>query len=111
MCLKIIEGLFILAALLLTLLMLVRECGITKKMSPMKASDFVSSIALFVFLYVFFALLLVFILPGLHNKLIMVIFAISPFVIGKLVTYQTVKLYSFIQILCIVISAVYAIIV
>lgn len=111
MCLKIFEILFLLTAIILTILLIIREFGITKKLSPMRASDFVSSIAGFLFAYIIFAILLSILISGWVNKCVMIFFAISPFIIGKLVTYQKVKIYSIIQILCVILSIVYLILI
>ena len=104
MYLKIIFGL---TAFVLTILLVLREFGITKKLSPMKASDYVSTIAGFLFVYVITAIIIVFKEGGLTDKAVMLFFAISPFVIGRLVTYEKVKIYSIIQILCVILSLGY----
>lgn len=107
MYLKILEILFGGLAFILLLLMLFREMGITKKLSPMRASDYVSSMAGFLFAYIVIAFMLAVFTPGGINKIVMALFGISPFIIGKLVTYKKVKRYSFIQILCVILSLVY----
>ena len=111
MCLKIFEILFLLTAIILTILLIIREFGITKKLSPMRASDFVSSIAGFLFAYIIFAILLSIFISGWVNKCVMIFFAISPFIIGKMVTYQKVKIFSTIQIICVILSIVYLILI
>ena len=102
---------YLILVLILTASLILRECGITKKLSPMGASDFVSSIAGFFFGYVICAFLLALFLSGWSEKFIMLMFAASPFIIGKLATYQKIKIYSIIQIACIIISGGYIILV
>ena len=107
MYLKIMEFGFLGIALILTFLLFIRELGITKKLSPMRASDFVSSIAGFMFFYVILAFLLAIFVKGMQVKFTMALFGIMPFVIGKIVTYKKVRFYSIIQIVCIITSIVY----
>ena len=111
MHLTILKILFVLNCLILTILLILRELGITKKMSPMKASDFVSTIAGFLFAYITIALLLAISVDRVFSKAVTIIIAISPFIIGKLVTYQKVKIYSIIQILCVIFSLIYVLII
>lgn len=110
MYLKIFEITFLIISFVLTLLLILREFGITKNMDGMKASDFISTIVGFMLAYVINAFVLVVFLPEISSKLIMGGFGISPFVIGKLVTYQKVKFYSIIQILSVIISIGYLLI-
>ena len=42
---------------------------------------------------------------GIKYKIMMIFFALTPFIIGKMATYQKVKLYSFVQILIMLFSA------
>lgn len=107
MHLKILEIIFGLSSFALILLMLLRELGITKRLSPMRASDYISSMAAFLLAYITFAFLLAIFIPSGLNKIIFALFGISPFIIGKLVTYYTVKRYSILQILCVILSLVY----
>ncbi len=109
MYLKIMEFSFLGVALILTFLLFIRELGVTKKMSPMRASDFVSSMAGLMFGYVILAFLLALFLKGIQVKFTMVLFGFMPFIIGKIVTYKKVHFYSIIQIVCIIVSIVYVI--
>ena len=109
MYLKIMEFSFLGVALILTFLLFIRELGVTKKMSPMRASDFVSSMAGLMFGYVILAFLLALFLKGIQVKFTMALFGLMPFIIGKIVTYKKVHFYSIIQIVCIIVSIVYVI--
>ena len=108
---KIIEFSFILSSLALLFLMILREFGLTKNLSPMRASDYISIMAIFMFAYIILALILAALIPGSINKIVMAIFGLSPFIIGKLVTYKKVKIYTYGQIFCVILSLVYIIIV
>ena len=83
MCLKIFEIIFGISSLLLILLMVLREMGITKQLSPMRASDYVSSIAAFMLAYIVFAFLIAIFVPSGLNKIIFALFFFTLFVIKK----------------------------
>ena len=55
-------------------------------------------------LYVFTGAVLIFFLHALNHVILMLLFILSPFITGKLVSYKTLKLYSIIQILCVILS-------
>ena len=65
---------------------------------------------LFIF-YVILCAILSVITFGFVNKIIFILFGISPFIIGKLVSYQKLKIYSIIQVLCVILSLVFVIII
>ena len=98
---------FVVIAAILAILLILREFGITKKLSPMRASDYVSVIAIFLVIYVINAFLIMIFNPLIDVRISMALFGIIPFVIGKMVKYEDVKLYSTIQILCVIFSIVY----
>ena len=108
MFLSFLLGLFIFVSLVFTILLILREFGITRKLSPMKASDYVSGIAIFLILYVISTFLLVVYHQNLQFRITMALFGIIPFAIGKAVNFKRVKTYSIIQILCVILSMVYA---
>lgn len=107
MCLKIFEICFISFGILLALFLTLCEFGVTKKMSGMKASDFIFYVAFTMFAYILTAFLLVFFVPEITNKLIIALFGLSPFVIGKFVSYHKLRFYSIIQIMIVLLSAIY----
>lgn len=108
MFLEFLQKSFIFIAFVFAILLILRECGITKKLSPMRASDYVSVIAIFMVLYVISAILLVIFHYYFGVKITMLLFAIIPFAIGKAANYKEIKTYSIIQILCVILSIVYA---
>lgn len=71
------------------------------------SANFLSVLTAVYFLYVLSAFILVFFVQGIISKFIILIFAFSPFIIGKFATFQKESVYSIIQILCAIISAGY----
>lgn len=69
-----------------------------------KLSPIIAFMAGLVLLYVFLGLILTMLIPIIKYKLIMFLFTLSPFIIGKLVTYKKLKLYSIIQLFCVILS-------
>ena len=68
-------------------------------------SDYTSSIALFMVLYVLSALFGAVIYSGLITKFILLFFAISPFVLGFFAKYETEKYFTIMQLLVFILSA------
>ena len=106
MCLTLLKIIFGVSAFLLAVLLILREKGYTKDFSPMKASDYISGLAGLMFFYVVSACLVAILIDGAIIKIVMLLFGLSPFIIGKLVTYEKVKIYSIIQIACIILSLI-----
>ena len=106
MYLKILEILFIISGCLLVLLLSLRNFISSKIKDNLKVSAFISFIAGILLFYVILAILLaIFEKVGVY-KVIMAFFGVSPFIIGKLVTYKRVKIFSIIQILLAAISVI-----
>ena len=61
--------------------------------------------------YIFTGIVLVLLLPNVKYKILMSIFTLSPFIIGKLVSYKKLRFYSIIQILCVILSVVFVILI
>ena len=111
MYLRIAEYFFVGIGIMLSVLLSIRTFfpNIFKnsnKFSPVMA--FLGS--LFVF-YVLAGLILAIFMPTFVYKCILLLFAISPFIVGKLVSYKTLKLYSIIQILCVILSVAFVILI
>lgn len=107
MCLKIFAITFVILSFVLVVQLLTLFFGLTKKMEPLKASAYVSSVAMMVFIYVINAVLLAIFLPSLQSKLIMLLFAFSPFIIGKISNYPNLKYFNTLQILCVIMGGAY----
>lgn len=106
MYLKILEILFIISGILLVIFLSLRTYISSKIKDNLKISSFVTFIATILLIYIILAILLaIFEKNGIY-KAIMAFFAVSPFLIGKLVTYEKVKLFSIIQILLAAISVI-----
>ena len=102
MYLNLLKILFAISGILFVILFSIRAFGKFKDLG--KLSPFVSSIAIFLLLNELFAIILVCVVPGMINKLVIILFALSPFLIGKIVTYKKLRFYSIIQILCVILS-------
>ena len=98
MYLEILKTLFIITGIFLVVLLSLRKYISAKINDNLKVSAFISVIAGFLLLYVILAVLLAIIVPNIILKIFMVFFAASPFIIGRLATYEKIKIYGFIQI-------------
>ncbi len=103
---NIFEIFFIISAIILAISLFIanilfsRNCrNILSKCTPI--------IAIFLIVYFLSCLSMIIIIPQITHKFIMVLFAASPFIIGKFVTYKKLKYYSIIQILCVILSIVF----
>lgn len=103
--------LFIICAILLCSLLILYKLVISKRKRTEKTAAFISFMGAMVFLYVLSGILLSIFIPNIINKLIIALFAISPFIIGKFATYEKESFYSFLQIFCIITSTIYCFIV
>lgn len=68
-------------------------------------SDYTSSIALFMVLYVLSSLVGAVIYAGLFTKLIFILFALSPFLLGFFAKYETEKYFTVMQLFVFILSA------
>lgn len=106
MCVKIFGILFILASICTVVQMTMLNLGITKRMSPMKASDFVSSVTAMLLLYVLCGLILTVLISG-KTKFIMLFLAIMPFLAGYFAQYKTYETFTRIQNLIMICGIIY----
>lgn len=98
---------FMISGFLFVLSVIIHKLYISKQKNIMIASHFIASMAIFMSLYILSGIILALIIPNIVNKLIILVFALSPFIIGKFATYNKEKIYSFIQIVCVLISIVF----
>ena len=103
----LLKYIFITFAVILAVMITVYKLYVQKLKRNEKTASYVSVLTWAFALYIFSAFVLVFFINGGINKTVIILFALSPFIIGKLATYQKESLYSIIQILCAVISAGY----
>ena len=101
--------LFILTAFILISMIIYGKLFIFKKKHPSFVSDYCATMAGFLGLYTILALLFVFMFPATLAKLIMLFFAISPYIIGLFATYNTEKYFTVLQVTLLLISIVYII--
>ena len=99
---------FILFGILLFLLFCIYKLFVEKKERTEKTATYVSFMGGVLLLYVLSGVLFAIFAPTILSKAVIAIFALSPFIIGKIATYEKEKFYSFIQILCIVMSLFYS---
>ena len=99
---------FISFGILLFLLLCTYKFFIEKRKRTEKTASYVSFIGAILLLYVLSGALFAFFAPTFLSKVIVAIFALSPFIIGKMATYEKENFYSFIQILCIFLSVFYS---
>lgn len=106
MYLKIFEITFIIFGILSGINFTLLHFGISDKMKPMKASDYLSFVTIILLMYVINAIVLMFLFDG-FNKLYILLFAFAPFLIGRLAEYKTLKRFAIIQIIIIFCSIIY----
>ena len=109
MLVKILKEVFILVALMLSLMTIYGKLFVFKKKHPSFVSDYCATMAAILGIYELLGIILAFMVVGLTSKFILLGFALSPFVIGALVTYHTEKYWTVAQTLLFIFSVVYAI--
>ncbi len=72
-------------------------------------SIFVTIVAIMLFLYILSCFAMSVFCPNYFNKFMMLMFGLSPFIIGRLAVYEKLKKYSAIQVLCVILSLVFLI--
>lgn len=109
MNLELIKTFFVLSGIIFTILFAIRVLGKFKDAG--KLSAFVSVIAISLILYIIFAIILAIFVQDYSHKVILILLAISPFLIGKLVNYEKLKFYSTIQIICAILGVVFVLLI
>ena len=105
MFLNTLKILFITSAFLFPFLLILHKYYMTKVKDNVKISNYVAFTAVFLVIYIIGALLLAIITGGIKYKLLMIFFALCPFIIGKIAKYEKIRLYSSIQIMIMLFSA------
>ena len=103
--------LFMVIGFVLFLMLSFYKLYICKRPRTEKVSVFVSIMGGLFVIYIISALILAIFIPGIINKLVIVFFGLSPFIIGRLATYEKEKIYSLIQIIFVIISVIYTFII
>ncbi|MBR2069767.1 MAG: hypothetical protein IJ877_08415 [Candidatus Gastranaerophilales bacterium] len=102
--LKFLALAFSLSGLLFVLSIFIHKIYISKQKDIMKASHFIASMTIFMGLYILSGFILTFFVKGIFSKILIFLFAMSPFIVGKFATYKYEKIYSLIQVFCVLIS-------
>lgn len=107
----LIKYIFLVIGVILALLLIIRPVLTKILKDNMKVSFYVSCMAIVMFLYVFFAFLAVIFMPSYLTKAVMLVLGLSPFIVGKLVTYEKVLFYSIIQIVFVIAGICYTLLI
>lgn len=103
----IFKYLFVINAIILCSMIVYGKLFVFKKKKPQYVSDYCATLAIFFAAYSLLSIAMAWFLPGTNAKLLMLGFAVSPFLIGLLASYHTEKYYTVIQIILIASSAAY----
>lgn len=103
--LEVFKWAFVLLSAVLFVLISYGKLFVFFKKDAIFVSDYTSSIALFLVLYVLSAIFGAVVYPSLFAKLVFVGFAISPFLLGFFAKYETEKYFTMIQLFVFVLSA------
>ena len=107
--LKILEILLVFFAIGFCTMILSCRKYISTVQDNIKASNFVAVMGFLLVFYVISTILIAILDRNILTKILMVLFGLSPFVIGPVATYEKHRLYTFVQVLTILISAIYSI--
>ena len=106
MYLEIFKWIFIIISVIIAVMLVLLDRNITKRMEPMKASEFVSFVTAGLLIYVMLAFILAIKSNGI-SRFVMLLFAIFPFIAGHFATYKSKRNFTLVQILVIISSVVY----
>ena len=102
MLLKISEYFFLITSVLLIFSIIIFKLVILRIVKDnLKLSKYVAFISAMIFLYFISGITAAIFIPGVIKKIVLLSAAFSPFVIGKLATYKTEKIFTILQILTI----------
>ncbi|MCM1265700.1 MAG: hypothetical protein NC200_05830 [Candidatus Gastranaerophilales bacterium] len=104
---SILKYVYAVNALVLSVMIIYGKLFVFKKKEATFVSDFCAVITFFLCTYVILSLLYVGILPNLLGKVLMLIFACTPFVYGLLANYYSEKYFTAIQIFTFALSVAY----
>lgn len=104
MCLKVFEMIYAGLGIFLALLFCGYKICIAKIAYNQKFSTYVSFMTGMLLLFVLSSIVLAFFIKGVVLKLLVLLLGVSPFVIGKFVTYHSEKYFCILQILLFLMS-------
>ena len=111
MLLKSLLLILIICAMVFVLMLMCHKNFVKYIKDNIKISIYVTIMGFSLVFYVISALCTAFLIEGLLAKAVMLIFAISPFVIGRFATYEKKKIYSAAQIFFMLLSTLYAVLI
>ena len=104
-----VKYLFVLIALIFATMIVYGKLFVFRKKHPSFVSDYCATMACFLGAYVILSLALVWLFPYPDAKLVMLGFAVSPFLLGLLATYDTEKYYTAFQVFLLLTSVAYVV--
>ena len=104
MLLSALKIIFLISTVVFSLLIIIHKQFTLKVKDNIKISNYVAIMAFCLVTYIICAILLGFMLDDIKYKFLMMLFALSPFIIGKIATYGKIKLFSSLQIIVMLIS-------
>ncbi|MCI1273224.1 MAG: hypothetical protein LKG27_02180 [Clostridiaceae bacterium] len=109
MLLIVLKYLFIAIGSLLAILITCGKLFVFKLKDNILVSNYTASIAGGFFLYAISAISLIIFAPNLIDKMLMLMFGLSPFIIGNLATYEKENVFTVIQIITAIASVIFVI--
>lgn len=103
----ILKILFALSGLFYIFSVFFHKIYISKLKDNVIISHFVAAIAAFLTLYVLLGLVLFIFSKGLIYKAVILLFSASPFIIGKIATYEKEKIFTLIQFIIMLASVIF----
>lgn len=95
----IVKGIFIITSIVLCSLLTIYKTYLSRQKRTSKTSVFVSFIAGFILFYSLFAIILAISVNKIPTKIGILLFGLSPFIIGKFATYKTETIFCWTQIM------------
>lgn len=99
---------FVISALLTANAIIIGKLFVFNRQKPVFVGNYAASIGALFGGYSIIALMMMTV-GGLFDKLIMLAFSISPYLIGKITTYKNISFFTFFQVVLLFLSALYVI--
>ena len=107
MLINLLRFTYIIIVIILTLCIIYGKLFVFKKKEASFVSDFCAMLAIFLTLYIILSFACAVIMPTNFAKIVMILFGLSPFLLGIKATYHTEKYYIIMQLCLICTSAWY----
>ena len=106
--LDFLEIAFVIVALWLAVTIIVKKFFLNRIFKDnIKSSEFVAFMGLVIMIYSVLAFVLVLFVPLIQNKIFILLYGLSPYIIGKFAKYEKENLFSIIQLVIVVISIIH----